>query len=143
MCSVVRPVTVNLPYESCVLFSSSSCSSSSHSRSIMLTPARYRLGDSCGQSAACAFIDLFTSVFLALLKLFTSDTPLTHPLQDPGELRALVSANALLHEKAWSDPLLQGSGTDAEGSAPLFCYVQNRPLSIPEHCCCRASSHVS
>lgn len=32
------------------------------------------LGDSCGQSTAQAFIDLFTSIFLALLKLFTSDT---------------------------------------------------------------------
>lgn len=43
------------------------------------------LGDRCGQSTAQAFIDLFTSIFLALLKLFTSDTWL-YILQHPREL---------------------------------------------------------
>lgn len=42
------------------------------------------LGESCGQSTARASIDLFTSIFLTLLKLFTSDTRL-YILQRPRE----------------------------------------------------------
>lgn len=50
------------------------------------TSVRCTLEESCGQSAARPFIDLFTSIFLlALLKLFTSDT-LLYILQDPREL---------------------------------------------------------
>ena len=50
------------------------------------TSVRCTLEESCGQSAARPFIDLFTSIFLlALLKLFISDT-LLYILQDPKEL---------------------------------------------------------
>lgn len=59
--------------------------SSSTSFDHVNTSVRCTLGENCGQSAAWAFIDLFTSIFLALLKLFTSDTPL-YILQDPREL---------------------------------------------------------
>lgn len=46
---------------------------------------RWRLGARSSQSTAQAFIDLFTSIFLTLLKLFTSDTQI-HSIQDPRKL---------------------------------------------------------
>ncbi len=69
---------LNLPERSCVF--------TPRPHSIMLTHLYARtLGDSCGQSPARAFIDLFTSISFALLKLFISDTPL-YIIQDPREL---------------------------------------------------------